>query len=441
MTDETVAIIGAGPAGLFAARELANNGIKVVLFNRDIKPGGLVEYGIYPEKFRIKDGLRSQFKAILECERVSYFGNVAIGQGHPLKLEDLRRMGFAAVLVACGAQGTKWLGLPGEEFAGVYHAKTIVYHYNHLPPYSTQELQIGKKVFVIGVGNVMTDIVRYLVGLPQVEEINTIARRGPAEVKFDKRELEPVAAYLDTEAFERELQRVTPAMQAIGQDPEEATKKIREVLSGVEEKKTRPTWRMQFLYSPSALLSSDGRNITGLRMEENILEPRNGDTRARGTGKMVEVATDTVIFAIGDSVSDELDIPIKGNAYTLSLSPRHPVDGNSYELTDEDAPGRLEGMFVTGWARYASAGMVGIARKEGASAARAIMEYLQTNRSTGPMPAGGIPASLKNAGYTPVALQDLAKLEDAEKKQALEKGLPEFKFDTNEDMLKAMGMF
>ena len=48
----TVAIIGAGPTGLFAARELACNGIKSVLFNRDIKPGGLAEYGIYPEKYR-----------------------------------------------------------------------------------------------------------------------------------------------------------------------------------------------------------------------------------------------------------------------------------------------------------------------------------------------------------------------------------------------------
>ena len=51
----TVAIIGAGPAGLFAARELTCNGVNVVLFNRDIKPGGLAEYGIYPEKLRLKD--------------------------------------------------------------------------------------------------------------------------------------------------------------------------------------------------------------------------------------------------------------------------------------------------------------------------------------------------------------------------------------------------
>ncbi len=60
-----VAIIGAGPAGLFAARQLADRNVHVVLFNRDIKPGGLAEYGIYPSKIKMKEGLRNQFRQIL----------------------------------------------------------------------------------------------------------------------------------------------------------------------------------------------------------------------------------------------------------------------------------------------------------------------------------------------------------------------------------------
>ena len=60
-----VAIVGAGPAGLFAARKLAEGGARVVLFNRDIKPGGLAEYGIYPDKLKMKQGLRAQFQQIL----------------------------------------------------------------------------------------------------------------------------------------------------------------------------------------------------------------------------------------------------------------------------------------------------------------------------------------------------------------------------------------
>ena len=62
-----IAVIGAGPAGLFGARELALAGNQVVLFNRDIKPGGLAEYGIYPEKLTMKGGLRKQFEQVLNA--------------------------------------------------------------------------------------------------------------------------------------------------------------------------------------------------------------------------------------------------------------------------------------------------------------------------------------------------------------------------------------
>jgi ferredoxin--NADP+ reductase len=60
-TKYLAAIIGAGPAGLFAARYLSSNCVRVVMFNRDIKPGGLAEYGIYPDKIKMKEGLRKQF--------------------------------------------------------------------------------------------------------------------------------------------------------------------------------------------------------------------------------------------------------------------------------------------------------------------------------------------------------------------------------------------
>ena len=110
-----VAVIGAGPAGLFGARELANLGARVVLFNRDLKPGGLAEYGIYPNKHTMKNGLRKQFKQVLDVPNITYYGNVTIGENADLTLDDLRALGFQAMLVTAGAQGTKWLGLPGED--------------------------------------------------------------------------------------------------------------------------------------------------------------------------------------------------------------------------------------------------------------------------------------------------------------------------------------
>jgi ferredoxin--NADP+ reductase len=222
-----VVVIGAGPAGLFAARQLASDGAYVVIINRDVKPGGLAEYGIYPDKVKMKEGLRKQFRSIIENPEIEYFGNITIGQDGDLTLDNLQRFGIQAILVTVGAQGTKWLGLPGEEATrGVYHAKDLVYHYNKLPPYSEKEFLIGKRVALIGVGNVMTDIARWLSRVKKVDEIVAIARRGPAEVKFDKKEMEYLIASLDLKALDAEIDRVAPVMVAIGQDPQAAKEYI-----------------------------------------------------------------------------------------------------------------------------------------------------------------------------------------------------------------------
>src|SRR5271169_1530248 len=106
-----VAVIGAGPAGLYAAQELARRNVHVVIFNRDVKPGGLAEYGIYPDKFKMKDGLRSQFGQILSMDQIDYYGNIVIREDGDFRLNELRALGFQAILVTAGAQGTKWLGL------------------------------------------------------------------------------------------------------------------------------------------------------------------------------------------------------------------------------------------------------------------------------------------------------------------------------------------
>ncbi len=117
-----VAIIGAGPAGLYAARQLADRNIRAILLNRDIKPGGLAEYGIYPSKIKMKEGLRNQFHQILALNEIEYYGNVVVGEQADLSIDGLRAMGFNALLVTVGAQSTKRLGIPGEDLAGVYHA-------------------------------------------------------------------------------------------------------------------------------------------------------------------------------------------------------------------------------------------------------------------------------------------------------------------------------
>src|SRR5439155_19764749 len=122
--------VDSGPAVLFAARALAAAGCRVLLLIRDIKPGGLAEYGIFLNKYKMKGGLRRQFSKILTDPRVTYLGHVAVGESGPLSVPALRAAGFDALVVVVGAQATKYLGIEGDRRPGVYHAKDLVYHYN-----------------------------------------------------------------------------------------------------------------------------------------------------------------------------------------------------------------------------------------------------------------------------------------------------------------------
>jgi ferredoxin--NADP+ reductase len=241
----------------------------VILFNRDIKPGGLAEYGIYPEKYRMKDGLRNQFRQIIDREDIEYYGNITIGDQADLSLSELKSLGFQAVLVTAGAQGTKWLGLPGEKLSGVYHAKDIVYHYNHLPPFSHSEFRIGRRVAVVGAGNVSLDIARYLASLSQVEEIIAVVRRGPAEIKFSRAELENVVNLRDLDDLAVQMKQLIPLMQSLGQNPEDVYSFIRVAQERACETGSKAKFRLRFLISPTRITGNANQQVIGLEVEEN----------------------------------------------------------------------------------------------------------------------------------------------------------------------------
>ncbi len=434
-----VAVIGAGPAGLYAARKLAAAGVQVALINRDIKPGGLAEYGIYHDKHKMKNGLRKQFARILSEERIAYFGNVAVGEDAPLRLQDLPEMGFDAVLVTVGAQGTKWLGLEGEDLRGVYHAKDIVYHYNQLPPYSRQSFAIGRRAALVGVGNVMVDIAHWLTHDVQIELVTAVARRGPAEVKFTKKEFQHIAAYLDRESFEAEIARVRQRMEAIGQDVQAAKDFILSALPKADSKVSHTRFAFAFLSSPRRIVGDAQGRVRGLEVEDTALALReNGDTKTvmLGTTRLLEV--DTVIFCIGDRVDDRLGLPVQGNAFVKNPAPRFPVGGVSYEAYDPQAGRPIEGVFVAGWARQASHGLVGVARKDGENGAEAILQYLDTRPPRGGAPMQALRTRL--AGQPVVDKAAWRKLVAAEQAEAERRGVDSFKFGSNEEMLAVMGL-
>ncbi len=425
-----VAVIGAGPAGLFGARELANQGVKVALFNRDIKPGGLAEYGIYPDKHTMKEGLRKQFRGVLDNPNIEYYGNIVIGDNGDMTFDELRSMGFDAILVSAGAQGKKLLGLPGEDLEGVYHAKEVVYAYNKLPPFSQRNFRFGKRCAIIGAGNVMVDIARNLIAAQQVDEVIAVVRRGPAEVNFTKDEMKHLIGYLDARALDAEINRILPALNAIHYDLEMGRQKIMEALPKADPTISDARFRFEFLTSPVGMIGANGA-LTQLEVEDNILVEKDGKISAKGTGVKRKIDVDSVVFAIGDKVDASFGLPTEGSEFIKNKEPRFPVDGVSYESS-------VAGVFVGGWSRKASEGLVGYARRDGTNAANALLKYLQSKQ-----PAQtnlDVAAKMKTLNKPIIAKEDVKRLEEVEAEEAKQRGLEEFKFASNEEMLQAIGM-
>lgn len=438
-----VAVVGAGPAGLFAAKELAAAGIRVILFNRDIKPGGLAEYGIFPTKYKMKEGLRKQFYQILENPLIEYLGNVSIGQKGDLSLNDLRAFGVQAILVTVGAQGTKWLGLPGEDLTGVYHAKDIVYHYNRLPPYSEKAFAIGKKAALIGAGNVMLDIAHWLIRHCKVDEVIAVVRRGPAEVKFTKKEMESVAANLDLPALDEEMDLARPVAQAVGQDVDAARDFILAAMAKAEPKVSESKFRFDFLASPARILATEDRRVRGLEVEDTILAlADNGDTVARRTGTTHRIDCDTVIFCIGDRVDESLGLPVRRNEFVKNPNPLFPVGNVSFEAYDPDLDLPIDRIFVAGWSREASSGLVGVARKDGEMGAQAVLRYLAGVHPLSHLgdAVQAVHLRLGMLNKPVVTLPLLKKLIEYERGEAERLGVEDFKCSSNEDMLQRMGL-
>jgi len=437
---EKITVSGAGPAGLFAAKKLAQSNIEVALINRDIKPGGLAEYGIYYDKYKMKDGLRKQFSEILEMPNIHYFGNVTIGTKSAVKLEGLRDLGFSAILVTVGAQGTKWLGLCGEELEGVYHAKDIVYHYNKLPPFSSKEFSIGEKIALIGVGNVMMDIAHWLIRDLKVSEVIAVARRGPAEVKFSKQEMTFIGRNLDIDSLITEINRVAPYMKAVNQSPEDAKKFVLSALPKALEPISDTIFRFEFLSSPSRIIGTPEGKVCGLEVEDTALFLNNGDTKVKKLGTNRILGVDNVIFCIGDRVDDEFGLSVEWNEYVKNPHPQFPIDGLSYEAYDKTKEEPIPDIFIAGWAREASSGLVGAARKDGSNGAESMLQYLETlePKKTQTAAINNLKDYLSEKNIKYVSKEEINRLEQVERENAIRLGLKEYKMKTNQEILEAI---
>jgi ferredoxin--NADP+ reductase len=389
----------------------------------------------------MKIGLRKQFAKVLSLPNVHYFGHVPVSGQSAVSIPGLQEFAPSAIVFAVGAQGTKKLGLPGEEVTGVYAAKDFVYSYNLLPPFTSRDFSTGKRVAIVGMGNVMVDIARWLmIDAPQktAEEVIVVARRGPFEAKFDKKEFDYIEEFLDRQAFDDELRRIQPQLAAVGQDVSKLAAETFPVLAtpATEHPQGKARLRFRFLCSPQAIHAGASGRIDRLSVAENVLFERDGNIACKATEKTAELEVDTMIFAIGDVADATLGLPYSRDSYVINPDQSDPKRA-AYELFDPQGGKVLEGMYAVGWARKASDGLVGIARHDAEVGAVHVLKYLETARESN-FGAVEMQRFLESKGLQVVSKPDLECLARAEEKEAQKRGIAWFKFADDDAMLAAI---
>jgi ferredoxin--NADP+ reductase len=364
-----VAIIGAGPAGVYAADILTKAErefeVSIDLFDAYPAPYGLIRYGVAPDHPRIK-GIVNALHKVLDRGDIRFLGNVTYGRD--LLLSDIRSM-YDAVIFATGAIKDAPLNVPGVELEGSFGAADFVSWYDGHPDVPRDWPLDATEIAVIGNGNVALDVARVLSkhaedllvteipdnvyrGLAQspVTDVHVFGRRGPAQVKFTPLELRELSHSRDVDIV------LYPEDFEFDEASDEAIKTNNQVKTMVntltnwlvEEQDTGASRRLHlhFLHNPVEIVGRDGK-VAGMRFERQELD---GTGNVRGTGEMVDYPVQAVYRAIGYFGSELEEVGFDADRGVI------PNDGG--RVLDESGR-RVPGIYATGWIKRGPVGLIG----------------------------------------------------------------------------------
>ncbi len=306
-----VAIIGAGPAGLAAARELAQWGYEVVIFEAQHKPGGVLFYGI--PQFRLPKEILENEINYLKQLGVEIKVNYVIGKIKSLD-ELMKQDGFHAVFIGTGAGLPYFLGIPGENLNGVYSANEFLTRINLMHAWDFPKFEIPihphKNIIVIGGGNTAMDVARTALRLPSTKKVMLIYRRTRKEMPARKEEI--------NDAMEEgiEFKFLVSPVELIGQDGWVAEVKCSKMELGEPDGSGRrrpvPIKGSEFIVKSDAVIIALGsgvnplisRSTAGLETDSEgyieIVDPPTQQTSKPGVfaGGDIVTGAATVISAI-----------------------------------------------------------------------------------------------------------------------------------------------
>ena len=278
-TGKRVAVVGSGPAGLTCAVDLGREGHDVTIFESLHGPGGVLVYGI-PE-FRLPKGVvHGEISYAVECLGIKIQKDHIIGRTFTL---DELLAEYDAVFLGTGAGLPSFMRIPGINLNGVMSANEFLTRVNLMKAYRFPEydtpVKVGKKVAVLGAGNVAMDSVRCSLRLQTLQVSGTGADPGEAHI-----------------VYRRSRNEVPARVEEFHHAEEEGVK-------------------FDFLTNPVEILGDEKGNVRALRcIRMELGEPDKSGRRQPVPikGSEFEMEMDTVIMALGTSPNPLVFIDAEG---------------------------------------------------------------------------------------------------------------------------------
>jgi ferredoxin/flavodoxin---NADP+ reductase len=375
----TVAVIGSGPAGVYAAEALTRAGdVRIDVIDALPSPYGLVRYGVAPDHPKIRS-IIATLQTALENPAVRFLGNVAVGRD--VTAQELKSH-YDAIVVCTGAALDRRLGIPGEDLPGSVSATDFVAWYNGHPDTEIDRFTLdAESAVVVGAGNVALDVARMLVkpfeqlrstDLPdhvlnvltasRIREVTIVARRGPVQAKFTTKELRELGDIpglrVDVDSRDLELDAVSQEMLAGSQSAKrnvDALRKWGEAPPADSDRRLA----IAFWWRPVEVLGTD--RVSGLMVERTQL---NESGNAVGTGEKHCIEADMVFRSIGYLGAAFPDLPFDARAGVVPNS-----DGR---VVSKGSP--LPGWYVAGWIKRGPTGVIGTNRRDAHQTVAALLE-------------------------------------------------------------------
>lgn len=448
----SVAIIGSGPSGFFAAEALllADMDVRVDMFERLPVPFGLVRFGVAPDHQKLKSVI-SVFEGIAKDPNFAFFGNVEIGRD--IDIAQLRS-GYDAVIVATGANSGRKLGIGGEGLAGSFSAPEFVGWYNGHPDFRDLEVDLSSSAAVIvGNGNVALDVCRILaksvdelsasdicehalktLAESKVKDIYLVGRRGPVQAKFTLKELREFGQ-LDVAQpviIPEELELNAASKEELEAPTNFVRKKNLNILKefDAEGSDTSKPKRVHFRFnlSPTRIVGTE--RVEEVVFEETRLSGPAFAQKAESTGREVSIPAGLVVSSVGYRGSEIPGVPFdRGSATIPHLSGR---------VKDENGE-VVSGLYVVGWIKRGPSGVIGTNRACSVDTASAVLDDLKTRLRAdgGPARRDALVSSLSELPAKYVDFSRWETIDAREREAGARRGKPREKFTRVQSMLDA----